>query len=215
MDPSRDDVLEFREEFLLSQMPGARLLTSDIREFETGTHFLGWTDSTVITLGTGGQKYSALRTSTARIKGKEAVESSTTLNLNLSFHGFGGGFNRTRKLEKTERNPFKNRERSLKNWLVSSKREQVLLHRPSRLQSWLVPKLAVLLHCAIAYIRNLSEEDSTFACNLEQYFVSSGTQQEAYEKLVRPRRPKFLHLQVCPPNNSTVAQTHPKCRGKK
>jgi hypothetical protein len=185
VDPEREDVLKLREELLLSQIPDARLLISDVQEFEKGSHFLGWTESTIITLRTKKQRYSTLQSSTARVKEKEVVDSSTTLNLNLSFHGFGGSVSHTRKLGGTERNPFDIRERSLRNWLVSSKREQVLLHRPSRLQLWLVPKPAILLHCAFTYMWDLNYEDPTFNCDWRQYLVSSGTQQEAYDALVR------------------------------
>jgi hypothetical protein len=135
-------------------------------------------------LGTPEQSSYDLRSSTATIKETEVVDSSTTINLSFALHGLGGGISQTRKLGRTERNPFQNREKSLRDWLVSSKREQVPLHRPSRLQSWLVPKSAVLLYSVIAYMRNLEDEDTTLSCNWRQYLVSSGTAQQAYDALV-------------------------------
>jgi hypothetical protein len=41
VDPAKEDVLDSREELLLSQVPSVRLLISDMQELQNGTHFLG------------------------------------------------------------------------------------------------------------------------------------------------------------------------------
>jgi Aspartyl protease len=146
-------------------------------------HFLGWCQDSKITLGTQDQKYCSLRRTNAHSRESEIVRSNTSVNLAFSAHGIGGGITRNFERGRTERNVFENRERDLTLWLISSKFEQVLLHCPSRRQSWLVPKVCVLLHLVLEYMQHLSSEDAQLEFVRPFCEEQSATAQNAFRAL--------------------------------
>jgi tetratricopeptide (TPR) repeat protein len=146
-------------------------------------HFVGWCASAIVTLGTDIQDYKTANWSQAKRKADSIVESSTNLNLNLSFHGIGATAGKTYKRGRNERNAYEDHEHNFLTSLVHAKQSQILLYCPSTLRGWLVPKASVLLHLVLMWMVYMKREDSSLELPLYYAAKSYDGGENAYQVL--------------------------------
>ena len=146
-------------------------------------HFVGWCTTAIITLGTAMQNPANLEWSDAKCHKRSVVETTTNLNLNLSFHGVGASAGRSYKRGRNERNPYENYEGNLQTALINARKSQILLLRPSTEQAWLVPKTSVLLQLVHSYMAYLMTEESSLSLPIHYATASHDGGQNAYQAL--------------------------------
>jgi len=146
-------------------------------------HFVGWCTTAIITLGTSMQNPANLEWSDAKCHKRSVVETTTNLNLNLSFHGVGASAGRSYKRGRNERNPYENHEENLRTALIKARKSQILLLRPSTEQAWLVPKTSVLLQLVHSYMAYLMTEESSLSLPIHYATASHDGGQNAYQAL--------------------------------
>lgn len=146
-------------------------------------HFVGWCTTAIVTLGTSMQNPANLEWSDAKCHKRSVVETTTNLNLNLSFHGVGASAGRSYKRGRNERNPYENYEENLRTALINARKSQILLLRPSTEQAWLVPKTSVLLQLVHSYMAYLMTEESLLSLPIHYATASHDGGQNAYQAL--------------------------------
>jgi hypothetical protein len=172
------------EEFKAGKPPKTWYQTKDLEDLRlSGRHFLGWCSHSTVELGTRRQDYNQVSWTRASVKEKSAVESSTTLALNLGAHGVGLCANRTWRRASTARNPFEDREQNFIQSILFGMKQQVLLYHWSKQQAWLVPKTSVLLHLVLTSMHNMARNDPNLA--FQYPYAESGHDggKNAYESL--------------------------------
>ncbi|KAJ9609728.1 hypothetical protein H2200_006056 [Cladophialophora chaetospira] len=124
-------------------------------------HLLGWTPEARITLGAPDQIYRIRRTS-AKTVGFRPVEPTINTGLSIGSAGSGATIGMSFKIGAQERSIHMDKERNLKEWLLSSQKQQAPLWNPEHAQGWVVPVATVVLHMTIAILRNLPNQQGDY-----------------------------------------------------
>jgi hypothetical protein len=150
--------------FKRAAMPKRWYRTDTLKELQKPhRHFLGWCESSIITLGTRDQSYSNVKSSSADIKESITADLATTLALGVNIHGVGPTISKSYQRLPAERNLFEGLKQNYDTRLLWAQKDQVLLYHWKRRQAWLVPKTSVLLHLIITSMHKMTSEDTTLS----------------------------------------------------